>query len=48
MQDAFEDNKGVIRIRKLKKTKQHKIGHKKKDKRSNNHLQNIYMKIKIE
>jgi hypothetical protein len=40
MQVAFEDTKGVIRIRKLKKNRQHKIGQKKKDKRSNNHLQN--------
>ena len=43
MQVAFEDTKGVIRIRKLKKNRQHKIGQKKKNKRSNNHLQNIYI-----
>ena len=48
MLNAFEDNKGVIRIRKLKKNRQHKIGQKKKDKRSNNHLQSIYIKLKIE
>ena len=48
MQVVFEDTKGVIRVRKLKKNRQHKIGQKKKDKRSNNHLQNIYIKLKIE
>jgi hypothetical protein len=35
--------RGVIRIRKLKKDKQHN-GQKKKDKRTNNDLQNIHMK----
>jgi hypothetical protein len=35
-----EDIKGVIRIRKSKKDKQHN-GQKKKDKRTNNDLQNI-------
>jgi hypothetical protein len=43
----FEDIKGVIRIRKLKKNRQHN-GQKKKDKRINNNLQNIDIKLKIE
>ena len=37
--------KGVIRIRKLKKNRQHN-GQKKKEKK--NHLQNIHIKLKIE
>jgi hypothetical protein len=45
---AFEDTKGVIRIRIFKKNRQHEIGLKKKDKRTNNHLQNIHIKLKIE
>jgi hypothetical protein len=45
--DEFEDTKGVIRIRKLKKDRQHK-GQTKKDKRKNNDLQNIHIKLKIE
>ena len=45
--DEFEDTKGVIRIRKLKKDKQHN-GQTKKDKRKNNDLQNIHIKLKIE
>jgi len=36
----FEDTKGVIRIRKSKQDRQHN-GQKKKDKRTNNDLQNI-------
>ena len=32
IQDAFEDTKGVIRIRIFKKNRQHEIGLKKKDK----------------
>ena len=40
----FEDTKGVIRIRKSKKDRQHN-GQKKKDKRTNNDLQNIAQKI---
>ena len=48
IQDAFEDTKGVIRIRKFKKNRQHEIGQKIKDKRTNNHLQNIHIKLKIE
>jgi len=39
--------KGVIRIRKSKKDKQHN-GQKKKDKRTNTDLQNIHIKLKIE
>ena len=38
-QDEFEDTKGVIRIRKSKKDRQH-IGRKKTDTRTNNDLQN--------
>ena len=45
--DEFEDTKGVIRIRKLKKDRQHN-GQTKKDKRKNNDLQNIHIKLKIE
>jgi hypothetical protein len=40
----FEDTKGVIRIRISKKNK----GQKKKYKRTNNDLQNIHIKLKIE
>ena len=43
----FEDTKGVIRIRKSKKNRQHN-GQKKKYKRTNNDLQNIHIKLKIE
>ena len=42
-QEEFEDTKGVIRIRKSKKDKQHN-DQKKKDKRTNNDLQNITQK----
>jgi hypothetical protein len=42
----FEDTKGVIRIRKSKKNRQHN-GQKKKYKRTNNDLQNIHIKLKI-
>ena len=42
----FEDTKGVIRIRILK-NKQHN-DQKKKYKRTNNDLQNIHIKLKIE
>jgi hypothetical protein len=44
---GFEDTKGVIRICILKKNRQHN-GQKKKDKRTNNDLQNIHIKQKIE
>jgi hypothetical protein len=38
-QEEFEDTKGVIKIRKSKKDKQHNdYGRKKKDKRTNNDL----------
>jgi hypothetical protein len=40
IQEEFEDTKGVIRIRILKKNRQHN-GQKKKYKRTNNDLQNI-------
>jgi len=43
----FDDNKGVIRIRKSKKDKQHN-GYRKKDNRADNDLQNIHIKLKIE
>ena len=43
IQEEIEDTKGVIRIRKSKKEKQHN-GQKKKDKRTNNDLQNIHIK----
>jgi len=45
--EEFEDTKGVIRIRILKKNR-HQNGHKKMDKRTNNDLQNIHIKLKIE
>ena len=41
----FADSKGVIRIRKSKKDRKHN-GQKKKDKRTNNDLQNITHKTK--
>jgi hypothetical protein len=41
------DTKGVIRIRKSKKDRQHN-GQKKKYKGTNNDLQNIHIKLKIE
>jgi hypothetical protein len=44
--EEFEDTKVVIRIRKSK-DRQHN-GQKKKDKRTNNDLQNIHMKLEIE
>ena len=42
-----EDTKGVIRNRNSKKSRQHN-GQKKKDKRTNNDLQNIHIKLNIE
>ena len=45
-QEEFEDTKGVIRIC-ISKNRQHN-GQKKKYKGSNNDLQNIYIKPKIE
>ena len=43
----FEDTKGVIRICKSKKDRQYK-GQKKKDKGTDNDLQNIHIKLKID
>ena len=43
----FEDTEWVIRIRKSKKNRQHN-GQEKKNKRTNNDLQNIHVKLKIE
>jgi hypothetical protein len=45
--EEFEDTKGVIRIRKSKKNRQHN-GQKKKYKKTNNDLQNLHIKLKIE
>ena len=42
----FEDRKGVIRIRKWKKDKQHN-GQKKQDKRRNNNPLNKHIQLKI-
>jgi hypothetical protein len=47
IKEELEDTKGVIRIRISKKNKQHN-GQKKKYKRTNNDLQNIHIKLKIE
>ena len=44
--EEFEDTKRVIRIR-ISKNRQHN-DQKKKDKRTNNDLQNIHIKLKIE
>ena len=44
--EEFEDTKGVIRIRKSKDRKHN--DQKKKDKRINNDLKNIRIKLKIE
>jgi len=46
-QEEFEDTKGVIRIRISKKNRQHS-DQKKKYKMTNNDLQNIHIKLKIE
>jgi hypothetical protein len=46
MKEEFEDTKGVIRIRKSKNNRQHN-GQKKKDKRTNNDLQNIHIQCLI-
>jgi hypothetical protein len=46
-EEEFEDIKGIIRIRKLKKDRQHD-GQKKKDKRTHNYLENIHITLKIE
>ena len=47
LQEELEDTKGVIRNRISKKNRQHN-DQKKKDKRTNNDLQNIHIKLKIE
>ena len=46
-EEEFADTKGVTRIRITKKNRQHN-GQKKKDKRTNNDLQNMHIKLKIE
>jgi hypothetical protein len=46
MYEEFEDTKGVIRIR-TSKNRQHN-DQEKKNKRTNNDLQNIHIKLKIE
>ena len=46
-QEEFQDTKGAIRIRISKKNRQHN-GQLKKYKRTNNDLQNIHIKLKIE
>ena len=46
LQEDFEGPKGVIVIRKWKKNRQQN-GQKKKNKRTNSDLQNIYIKLKI-
>ena len=46
-EEEFEDTKGVIRISKSKKDRQHN-GQAKKDKRTYNDIQNIHIKLKIE
>jgi len=45
--EEFEDTKGVIRIRISEKNRQQN-GQKRKYKRTNNDLQNIHIKLKIE
>ena len=47
LKEEFEDTKGVIRIRISKKDRQHN-DQKKRDKRTNNDLQSIHIKLKIE
>jgi hypothetical protein len=47
MKEEFEDTKGVIRIR-ISKKNIHNNDQKKKYKRTNNDLQNIHLKLKIE
>ena len=44
----FEDTKGVNKIHKSKKNRQHNGNTNKKNKGSNNDLQNIHIKLKIE
>ena len=47
MKEEFEDTKGVVRIR-ISKKNIHNNDQKKKYKRTNNDLQNIHIKLKIE
>jgi hypothetical protein len=47
LKEEFEDTKRATRIRILKKNRQHN-GQKKKYKRTNNDLQNVHIKLKIE
>jgi len=47
LKEEFDDTKGVIRIRISKKNRQHN-GQKKKYKMTNNDIQNIHIKLKIE
>ena len=47
MTEEFKDTKGVIRILKPKKNRQHNR-QEEKYKRTNNDLQNIHIKLKIE
>jgi hypothetical protein len=47
LKEEFEDTKGVIRIRISKKNRQLN-GQKKKHKWTNNDLQNIHIKLKID
>jgi len=46
-EEEFEDTKGAIKIHISKTNRQHN-GQKKKYKRTNNDLQNIHIKLKIE
>jgi hypothetical protein len=46
-QEELGDTKGAIRIRISKKNRQHNV-QKKNYKRTNNNLQNIHIKLKIE
>ena len=47
VEEEFEDTKGAIRIRTSKKNRQHN-DQKKEYKRTNNSLQNIHIKLKID
>jgi len=47
LKEEFEDTKGAIRICISQKNRQHN-GQKKKYKRTNNDLQDIHIKLKIE
>ena len=47
LEEEFEDTQGVIRIRKSKKNRHHNV-QKKTDKKTNNDLQKIHIKPKIE